>query len=178
MFCAGAGEAKTGAWRCLLASRCGPFRFHVHQYNKLTLSFITATASSARPSHSFPPSASPSRLPPLFHSTPMPGDILKKRRIAVLGSRSVGSYASTTTSLHPSLPIRSLRFSPHAIVTTGKSSLVVQFIENHFVESYYPTIESTFSKSINLKGVEYDCDIIDTAGQVRNRLRTRTPDVH
>ncbi|TCD70427.1 GTP-binding protein [Steccherinum ochraceum] len=66
----------------------------------------------------------------------MPGDVLKKRKIAVLGSRSV-----------------------------GKSSLVVQFIENHFVESYYPTIEATFSKSINYKGVEYDCDIIDTAGQ-------------
>ncbi|KDQ64292.1 hypothetical protein JAAARDRAFT_27916 [Jaapia argillacea MUCL 33604] len=66
----------------------------------------------------------------------MPGDILKKRKIAVLGARSV-----------------------------GKSSLVVQFIENHFVEGYYPTIESTFSKSINYKGVEYDCDIIDTAGQ-------------
>ncbi|KAA1466454.1 hypothetical protein DENSPDRAFT_856137 [Dentipellis sp. KUC8613] len=66
----------------------------------------------------------------------MPGDILKKRKIAVLGSRSV-----------------------------GKSSLVLQFIENHFVESYYPTIENTFSKSINYKGVEYDCDIIDTAGQ-------------
>lgn len=66
----------------------------------------------------------------------MPGDVLKKRKIAVLGSRSV-----------------------------GKSSLVVQFIENHFVESYYPTIENTFSKSINYKGVDYDCDIIDTAGQ-------------
>ena len=53
---------------------------------------------------------------------------------------------------------------------TGKSSLVIQFIENHFVESYYPTIESTFSKTINLNGVNYDCDIIDTAGQVRTRL--------
>ncbi|CAL1701076.1 unnamed protein product [Somion occarium] len=66
----------------------------------------------------------------------MPGDVLKKRKIAVLGSRSV-----------------------------GKSSLVIQFIENHFVESYYPTIENTFTKSINYNGVEYDCDIIDTAGQ-------------
>ncbi|CCM04065.1 uncharacterized protein FIBRA_06224 [Fibroporia radiculosa] len=66
----------------------------------------------------------------------MPGDILRKRKIAVLGSRSV-----------------------------GKSSLVIQFIDNNFVESYYPTIESTFSKSISYKGVEYDCDIIDTAGQ-------------
>ncbi|KZT13062.1 uncharacterized protein LAESUDRAFT_638844 [Laetiporus sulphureus 93-53] len=66
----------------------------------------------------------------------MPGELLRKRKIAVLGSRSV-----------------------------GKSSLVIQFIENHFVESYYPTIESTFNKNINYKGVEYDCDIIDTAGQ-------------
>ncbi|PPR00270.1 hypothetical protein CVT26_009022 [Gymnopilus dilepis] len=61
---------------------------------------------------------------------------LKKRKIAVLGPRSV-----------------------------GKSSLVKQFIENHFQESYYPTIESTFAKSVVYKGVEYDCHIIDTAGQ-------------
>ncbi|KAI9069248.1 hypothetical protein FKP32DRAFT_1560144 [Trametes sanguinea] len=66
----------------------------------------------------------------------MPGDILKKRKIAVLGSRSV-----------------------------GKSSLVIQFIENHFVESYYPTIESVFNKTVSYKGADYDCDIIDTAGQ-------------
>ncbi|KAF9040096.1 P-loop containing nucleoside triphosphate hydrolase protein [Panaeolus papilionaceus] len=61
---------------------------------------------------------------------------LKRRKIAVLGSRSV-----------------------------GKSSLVKQFIENNFIDSYYPTIESTFAKSVVYKGVEYDCHIIDTAGQ-------------
>jgi len=61
---------------------------------------------------------------------------MKKRKIAVLGSRSV-----------------------------GKSSLVKQFIENHFMDSYFPTIESTFAKSVVYKGVEYDCHIIDTAGQ-------------
>lgn len=66
----------------------------------------------------------------------MGNDPLKKRKIAVLGSRSV-----------------------------GKSSLVVQFVEGHFVESYYPTIENTFTKSIKFKNTEYDCDIIDTAGQ-------------
>jgi len=66
----------------------------------------------------------------------MPGDILKKRKIAVLGSRSV-----------------------------GKSSLVIQFTENQFIDSYYPTIENTFTKSVNYKGVDFDCDIIDTAGQ-------------
>lgn len=66
----------------------------------------------------------------------MPANSMRKRTIAVLGSRSV-----------------------------GKSSLIVQFIENHFVESYYPTIEATFSKGVKYNGVEYDCDIIDTAGQ-------------
>jgi Ras family protein len=66
----------------------------------------------------------------------MPGDILKKRKIAVLGSRSV-----------------------------GKSSLVIQFTENQFIESYYPTIENSFTKSISYKGVDYDCEIMDTAGQ-------------
>ena len=35
------------------------------------------------------------------------------------------------------------------------------------MDSYYPTIETTFSKSVVYKGVEYDCHIIDTAGQVR-----------
>ncbi|KAG1820232.1 small GTPase superfamily [Suillus subaureus] len=66
----------------------------------------------------------------------MAANTLRKRKIAVLGSRSV-----------------------------GKSSLVIQFIENHFVDAYYPTIENTFSKGVAYKGVEYDCDIIDTAGQ-------------
>lgn len=48
----------------------------------------------------------------------------------------------------------------------GKSSLTVQFVENHFVESYYPTIENTFSKQIKIKNQEYMTEIIDTAGQV------------
>ena len=49
---------------------------------------------------------------------------------------------------------------------SGKSSLVVQFVEGVFVDSYYPTIETTFTKPIKYKGAEYECDILDTAGQV------------
>ncbi|EKG15886.1 Ras GTPase [Macrophomina phaseolina MS6] len=60
----------------------------------------------------------------------------KQRKIAIVGSRSV-----------------------------GKSSLTVQFVDGHFVESYYPTIENTFSKVIRYKGVDYATEIIDTAGQ-------------
>ncbi|KAG2197020.1 ferrous iron transporter B [Mucor mucedo] len=60
----------------------------------------------------------------------------KARRIAVLGTRAV-----------------------------GKSSLVIQFCENHFVDSYYPTIENTFTKTIKYRGLEYKVEIMDTAGQ-------------
>jgi small GTP-binding protein len=51
--------------------------------------------------------------------------------------------------------------------TTGKSSLTVRYVDGHFVESYYPTIENTFSKVIRYKGLDYATEIIDTAGQVR-----------
>ncbi|KAI9881372.1 MAG: GTP-binding protein [Pleopsidium flavum] len=60
----------------------------------------------------------------------------KQRKMAIVGSRSV-----------------------------GKSSLTVQFVEGHFVESYYPTIENTFSRIIKYKGQEYATEIVDTAGQ-------------
>ncbi|KAI9278582.1 ferrous iron transporter B [Phascolomyces articulosus] len=60
----------------------------------------------------------------------------RQRRIAVLGARAV-----------------------------GKSSLVIQFCENHFVDSYYPTIENTFTKTIKYRGHEYVVEIMDTAGQ-------------
>jgi len=85
----------------------------------------------------------------------MTSNTLRKRKIAVLGSRSVGM-------VHFILDVMSLTR------LLGKSSLVVQFIENHFVEPYFPTIENTFSKGVVYRGVEYDCDIIDTAGQVRH----------
>lgn len=42
----------------------------------------------------------------------------------------------------------------------------MQFVDGHFVESYYPTIENTFSKIIKYKGQEFSTEIIDTAGQV------------
>ncbi|CDK25714.1 unnamed protein product [Kuraishia capsulata CBS 1993] len=47
----------------------------------------------------------------------------------------------------------------------GKSSLTVQFVEEHFNESYYPTIENQLGKTVNYKGFEYSIEILDTAGQ-------------
>jgi GTPase SAR1 family protein len=43
--------------------------------------------------------------------------------------------------------------------------LTVQFVDGHFVESYYPTIENTFSRNMKVKGQEYTTEIVDTAGQ-------------
>ena len=51
------------------------------------------------------------------------------------------------------------------MVLTGKSSLAVQFVDGHFVESYYPTIENKFNKTIKYKGQEFQTEIVDTAGQ-------------
>lgn len=55
----------------------------------------------------------------------------------------------------------------------GKSSLTVRFVEHHFVESYYPTIENTFSRIIKYNGQDYATEIVDTAGQVH--IHTLSP---
>eukprot|EP01087_Luapelamoeba_hula_P023436 TRINITY_DN860_c0_g1_i1.p1 TRINITY_DN860_c0_g1~~TRINITY_DN860_c0_g1_i1.p1 ORF type:complete len:185 (+),score=33.39 TRINITY_DN860_c0_g1_i1:203-757(+) len=47
----------------------------------------------------------------------------------------------------------------------GKSAITIQYTENHFVDSYNPTIENTFHKTLKYRGVDYDCEIVDTAGQ-------------
>ena len=82
----------------------------------------------------------------------------KQRKIAIVGSRSVGT-------LDLQLP-----FASRARIANGgglgKSSLTVQFVDGHFVESYYPTIENTFSKVIRYKTQDFATEIIDTAGQV------------
>lgn len=61
---------------------------------------------------------------------------MKARNVAVVGSRSV-----------------------------GKSSMAVRYVDDHFIESYYPTIENQFSKSITYKNQQYNIEILDTAGQ-------------
>jgi len=72
----------------------------------------------------------------LLPSVDAPNSAVKKRRICVLGARSV-----------------------------GKSALVSQFVDGTFVEQYYPTIENVLTKSARHKNQEYELEIIDTAGQ-------------
>ncbi|CCJ30302.1 unnamed protein product [Pneumocystis jirovecii] len=46
-----------------------------------------------------------------------------------------------------------------------KSRKVAVLGSRSVVESYYPTIENTFTKTIKFRGQEYITEIIDTAGQ-------------
>lgn len=41
----------------------------------------------------------------------------------------------------------------------------MRYVDNHFVESYYPTIENTFGKEVKIKNQDYALEIVDTAGQ-------------
>ncbi len=71
------------------------------------------------------------------------------RKICVLGYRGIGLFS--TLFLHQS----------------GKSVLITQFVENHFVDSYTPTIENTVRKNVRYGDKDYLLEIVDTSGQVR-----------
>jgi GTPase KRas protein len=47
----------------------------------------------------------------------------------------------------------------------GKSALTTQFVTNHFVEMYDPTIEDQYRKQVAIDGETCLLDILDTAGQ-------------
>jgi Ras family len=89
---------------------------------------------------------------------------IKSRKIAVMGSRSVGTVPLPLSGFQIRRPFRGK--TNRSCSGVGKSSLTVQYVESHFVESYYPTIENTFSKHVKIKNQEYSVEIIDTAGQV------------
>lgn len=68
--------------------------------------------------------------------------------------------------IHGASGIRWLKRNNRSYCGLGKSSLTVQFVDGHFVDSYYPTIENTFSKVIRYKNQDFAVEMIDTAGQV------------
>ncbi|KAK3765432.1 hypothetical protein RRG08_066979 [Elysia crispata] len=49
--------------------------------------------------------------------------------------------------------------------SVGKSSLIIQFVEKQFVDSYDPTIENTFTTQVRVNGQDYLLHSVDTAGQ-------------
>jgi len=47
----------------------------------------------------------------------------------------------------------------------GKSALTIQFIQNHFIDEYDPTIEDSYRKQVTIDTQSCLLDILDTAGQ-------------
>jgi len=47
----------------------------------------------------------------------------------------------------------------------GKSCLTTQYIHNKFLETYDPTIEDSYKKTVILSGGSYNLEVVDTAGQ-------------
>ena len=48
---------------------------------------------------------------------------------------------------------------------TGKTASTIQFVANHFVEMYDPTIEDSYKRNIVVDEQQFLVDILDTAGQ-------------
>lgn len=69
------------------------------------------------------------------------------------------STSSATTPSGKPVPPRQRKIAILGSRSVGKSSLTLQFCDNHFVESYYPTIEESFTKEFKYKGKEYVCVI-------------------
>ena len=47
----------------------------------------------------------------------------------------------------------------------GKSSLVIQYVQDEFCHSYAPTIENRFNKKLKVRNEEFELCVLDTAGQ-------------
>ena len=50
--------------------------------------------------------------------------------------------------------------------TSGKSAVILQFIQSVFVEVYDPTLEDSYKKEIIIDSTPVTLEIVDTAGQV------------
>ncbi|QLG71348.1 hypothetical protein HG535_0B03880 [Zygotorulaspora mrakii] len=74
---------------------------------------------------------------------------------------------ATPASSHSSQSARSFqrKIAILGARNVGKTTLTVRFVESHFVESYYPTIENEFTKIIRFKNHNYTLEILDTAGE-------------
>lgn len=46
----------------------------------------------------------------------------------------------------------------------GKSALTIQYVQQHFVENYDPTIEDSYRRQATVDGKQYMLEILDTAG--------------
>lgn len=68
------------------------------------------------------------------------------------------------------MPLKSRKLAVVGARSVGKSSLIVRFVEDHFLDSYYPTLENQFGKNLNIQNQDYAIEILDTAGQDENSI--------
>ena len=61
--------------------------------------------------------------------------------------------------------------------SVGKSSIVNSFITGTFSDTYVPTIETTYNKTIRFRKVHFATDIVDTAGMVGVKAMQQRPPV-
>jgi len=62
-------------------------------------------------------------------------------------------------------PKRTRRIALMGFRAVGKSTITIQFVENHFADQYTPTIENTYAKRFKHNQFDYEMEIIDTSGQ-------------
>lgn len=48
----------------------------------------------------------------------------------------------------------------------GKTAIGIRFLQDSFINKYDPTIEDSYRKNVQIDGVHYLVEILDTAGQV------------
>lgn len=77
-------------------------------------------------------------------------------------------------------PPRQRKIAIMGFRSVGKSSLTLQFVEGKFVDSYDPTIENTFTKTVKFRSQDYFLKLIDTAGQDEYSIvpSTYSMDIH
>lgn len=91
------------------------------------------------------------------------------------GNGGVGSSGRQRPSVEASaskqhaLPVPAVSVLRRIVIlgarNSGKSSVAYRFAEARFENEYDPTIENTFRARIEVRGVSFVCDLLDTAGQ-------------
>ena len=83
-----------------------------------------------------------------------------QRKLAILGFRGVGACRAGAWRGGCGIWQRSR-------AAAGKSSLTKRAVGVEFPKTYQPTIISTYAREMEVEGVQFHVDIVDTAGQVR-----------
>mmetsp|Transcript_26424 Transcript_26424/g.29444 ORF Transcript_26424/g.29444 Transcript_26424/m.29444 type:complete len:628 (+) Transcript_26424:72-1955(+) len=80
-------------------------------------------------------------------------------------------YCSTCGLKNPTNAQHLFRLAIMGSAGTGKSCLVLRYIGGHFYSKVEPTIEDTYSKQTEHRGIQVMVEIIDTAGPTFSAMR-------